>query len=166
MDGAPRISLRQTRLDPRRQAIRRGLLAFALGVTVLVMILLLFEEHETQFRSWHAIRGEDLEHALVVWGAGAAVCGLLALALRFGFAIGILAGVATGLGGSVMFLATAVVHLLSDVTHNAAGNAVLLGSLLLCALGLAIVVVELLLRVIQRAENRGNALPRAVVVTK
>ena len=138
----------------------------ALSVSLLVMILLLFAEHETEYRSWHSTYGEDLEHALVVWVVGGLVCGMLVLALRFGFAMGILAGVAAALGGFVMLVAAAVVHVLSDVRHDTAGRFVLMGCIGLCVLGFVIVIVELVMRVNQRAENRRNAFPRAVVVTK
>jgi hypothetical protein len=164
-----RTSLRQTRLDPRRDAIRRTVLWLALGVAGLVMILLLFEEHETEYVSRHSTIGEDLEHALVVWGVGALVACMLVLALRFGLAMGILAGIVTGLGGFVMLVAAAVVHILSDVAHNGAGQAMLLGCIALCVLGLAIIVVEVLTRVTQRADDRRAAaaeLPRAIVVEK
>jgi hypothetical protein len=149
--SAARTTLRQTQLDPRRCAIRRALLCVALGATILVAVLLFLEEHRTTYTQWHRITGE--ENGLVALVTLAIVWLALLGALRFGFASSLLAGIVSFLGGLIAAGAIAVVHLLSSITHDQPGNLALLGCLGLSGLGIAVFIVEFVLRVNQRTDD-------------
>jgi cellobiose-specific phosphotransferase system component IIC len=166
-----RRSLRQTPLDSRRHAIRRALLCVVLGAATLVVVLLFLEEHRTTYTGWHRITGE--ENGLVALVTLAFVWLALLAALRFGFASSLLAGIASLLGGLIAAGAMVLVHLLSGVTHNQPGNLALLGCLGLSGLGIAIIIVEFVLRVSQRTddlharlESFEAPLPRATVIER
>ena len=149
--SAARRSLRQTQLDPRRRAVRRWILYAALGLTTLIGVMVIFERHRTQYREWHEITGE--ENGLVALVTLGVVWLALLGSSRLGFASGLIAGIATVLGGLITAGAIGVVHLLSDVTYNLPGNLAMIGCLGLSGLGLAIFIVELVLRVNQRTDD-------------
>jgi hypothetical protein len=171
--SAARTSLRQTQLDPRRRAIRGTLLYVALGLTTLVVVLVIFEQHRTPYKhyDWHPITDE--ENGLVALTA----LGLVGLALlgatQLGFVSGLGAGVASLAGGLIAVASIVLVHLLSGATHNLPGDLAMLGCLALSALGLAIFIVELVLRVNQRTDDLRESpetlaarLPKATLVER
>ena len=167
--SAARRSLRQTELDPRRQAVRRRLLYAALGLTTLLVLMVLFERHRTQHREWHPITDEE-EGLVALVTLGSVWLAILG-ASRLGFASGLFAGIAALLGGLITAVALAMNHLLSDVTRNASGELAVIGCLGLSGLGLAIFIVELVLRGNQRADDRRASpeppepqLPRAIAI--
>jgi hypothetical protein len=159
---ALRASLRRTQLDPRRARIRRGVLGVTLVIALLELVSILLEQHHTPRGDWHAI--VDEENGLVALVFTCAIILALGLALRFGFAAGIVAGVVTWSSSIIIAGSIVLVHLLSDVTHNRHGHSALLGCLVLFALGIAVFVVELAIRSSQRHDDHSPALPTATVV--
>jgi hypothetical protein len=154
-------------LDHWRQSIRTTLSNGGLIVVAFNNLLFVFERHQSQYHHpWHSTLGEANGWFVLAFGL------VMAFALFVSRRFGMIATFVTALlviGGAFGSLATLfVVHLFETTERNLPGQMAILGYLILVAIGLVILIAEILLRLGQRAQDRANGpapLPKARVVS-